>query len=381
VIQPLLILAATFLCLLKYHRPLLQFAIDFKALLLFPAVILLSVIWSGNPSISLWYGLQLEVTILIGVVVGLCISAQDAIRGIFYAMAFIVIVSLISGRTGPSAEGPVLIGVTGSKDMMGYVGMTLFAVGLSVAFDPKQPRVARLSTIVFVPLGALVATGVHAAASALGAVALGMMFIGFMTLKPFDPTARLGLSFLALMVGSIALLAILMSGFSSGDVLAALNKDSTLTGRTVLWAWADEYIAAAPILGHGYRSFWLGSDSLTLLSMFGLSDGRAFQFHNTYKEILVDLGWVGLLGFLIGGITFLYYALSEVFAKPSAPSAFFASMLLLLAARTPIETIVLVFYPYTALLYVCGTASIVARSARNRRPGFEPFERALIPSL
>jgi exopolysaccharide production protein ExoQ len=367
-ILPLLIVAVSGLCTIKYHRQILRFAIETKVIALLPAIVLLSALWSISPSVSLWYGFQLAVTILAGIIIGLCGSAQDVIRGIFYAMIIVIVASIISGQTGPSAIGPVLIGVTGSKDAMGFVGLTLFAAGLGVAFDPQQPKSARLSTALFIPLGAIVASGVQATTSALAVIAFGGMFLGIMALKPFDKTVRWTLILLSVFISFAAVIWILNSGISSEMILSSLNKDQTLTGRTVLWAWADDWIEKAPILGHGYKSFWLGGsgDSTSLLWMFGLRDGRTFQFHNTYREILVDLGWVGLLTFLAAALTFLYCALRQAFSAPSGSSAFFASMLILLIVRSPLESIILVFYPYTVLFYVCGTASIMAHLTKKR---------------
>jgi exopolysaccharide production protein ExoQ len=368
-ILPLMILAVSGLCVLHYHRQLLRDVAHMKVVLIFPAIVLLSATWSDVPSVSIWYGIQLAITILAGIVISITASARDIVLGIFYAMIIVTVASLISGQTGPSAVGPVLIGVTGSKDAMGFVGLTLFAAALSVAVDPGQPRAARLSTIIFLPLGALVAMSVQATTSALAVFAFAAAFFGFMTFKPFNSSARWALIAIAAVLGFFAFVAFANSGLSFDRILSALNKDQTLTGRTVLWEWADDWIDKAPILGHGYKAFWLGgsNDSLSLLSMFGLSDGRSFQFHNTYREILVDLGWVGLIALLAAGLTFLYFALFEAIYSPSSTSAFFASILLLLVARSPFETIILVFYPYTVLFYVCGIASMLPSLARKRR--------------
>jgi O-antigen ligase len=128
-----------------------------------------------------------------------------------------------------------------------------------------------------------------------------------------------------------------------------------------MWEKADQWIKQAPEVGHGYRSFWIGdsADSLGLLHAFGLTDGRVFQFHNNFREILVDTGWVGLIAFLLSGGMFLFYVIANTFLSPGATSAFIASTYLVLIPRCFIETIILPFSSYTSLLYACGAASIV----------------------
>jgi exopolysaccharide production protein ExoQ len=156
-------------------------------------------------------------------------------------------------------------------------------------------------------------------------------------------------------------------------ILAALNKDATLTGRTILWEYADNWIERSPIFGNGYRSFWTGTsnDTVTLLAQFGLTDGRGFQFHHTFREILVDTGWVGLLAFGCTAAIFLFYVLAYALVTPNASSAFIASMYLLFLARTPTESIIIIFTPHTALFYACGTAAMVFFMNRSQRKSLD----------
>jgi exopolysaccharide production protein ExoQ len=70
---------------------------------------------------------------------------------------------------------------------------------------------------------------------------------------------------------------------ANADVfLALLGRNSTLTGRTVIWNTAIEGIGRQPWFGHGFSSFW----------------GRSMAHsHNGYLDILLDIGIVGLLLF------------------------------------------------------------------------------------
>jgi exopolysaccharide production protein ExoQ len=80
----------------------------------------------------------------------------------------------------------------------------------------------------------------------------------------------------------------------------AIGKDSTLTGRTELWAMVTEAIADRPWLGWGYAAFW-ETDASPSRSIWELIRWDAPGSHNGYMEI-----WLGLciLGPVVIGLSF-----------------------------------------------------------------------------
>jgi O-antigen ligase len=70
-----------------------------------------------------------------------------------------------------------------------------------------------------------------------------------------------------------------------GDITASLGRDSTLTERTVNWAALVPVALTKPILGHGVGGFWT-SDKIGKFY---------FPAHNGYLEVILVLGFVGLL--------------------------------------------------------------------------------------
>ncbi len=155
------------------------------------------------------------------------------------------------------------------------------------------------------------------------------------------------------------------------SILRALNKDATLTGRTMMWDKADHWIANSPTIGYGFRAFWASesADSIGILHYFSLIDSRVFQLHNTVKEILVDTGWVGLGAFMTTVIIFCVYTTRLIFLYPSSTSGFLAGLFLMMLAHFPVITVVGVFFPPTLVFYVCGTAVIVHFMNLRMAPG------------
>lgn len=83
------------------------------------------------------------------------------------------------------------------------------------------------------------------------------------------------------------------------SIFTALGKEASLTGRTPLWEALWEAVEQRPWLGYGLQAYWLdwSGPSAGILSSQGWS---ASQAHNGFLEILLDLGWLGLLTFLMG---------------------------------------------------------------------------------
>jgi exopolysaccharide production protein ExoQ len=103
-------------------------------------------------------------------------------------------------------------------------------------------------------------------------------------------------------IGSIMLMAIitfvigfgittvLVGGSTMGTFSSSLGRDSTLTGRTDIWAALLPVAMQHPFFGSGFGGFWT---TLTR-DKFQIS-----ECHNGYLEIILELGFVGILFFSI----------------------------------------------------------------------------------
>ena len=78
-------------------------------------------------------------------------------------------------------------------------------------------------------------------------------------------------------------------------IFEILGRDTTLTGRTELWALAQTYFWDAPLLGHGFISAG-GTDFLS--KVFEVS-GQALGAESAYWTLLLELGAIGFLLFMV----------------------------------------------------------------------------------
>jgi exopolysaccharide production protein ExoQ len=362
-ILPLALAAGFALCAIIYCLELYHFVVRNKFVTVYPLIVLLSATWSSAPSTTAWYAFQFCLTVGMGILIGVAATPRQLLRGTFAAMAIVIVASVLSGRMGLSAVGYVLVGVTGGKSAMGYAAVTLVGSGIAVLVDREQPLIYRAAALFFIPVGGYFATHIESASALVVLLTFPVAFFGFFALRYLPAVGRWALIVLALTIAIPLSLAayVQLAGGGSQIVLRALNKDATLTGRTIIWAKADEWIKQSPEIGYGFRSFWTSesSDSMGILHNFGLVDGRGFQIHNTVREILIDTGWLGLIVVLGTTIVFLYYVMATVLLYPGATSAFAAATYCLMIARTPIDTVLGIFYPPTILFYAWGVAAIV----------------------
>jgi O-antigen ligase len=94
-------------------------------------------------------------------------------------------------------------------------------------------------------------------------------------------------------------------------VLVWSGRDPTLTGRTLIWQVTWELIQQRPILGFGYGAFWLeGNESASVLQ-------EAVRWatptaHNGYLDLILALGFVGLMLFALSAVTAILRLLAGI---------------------------------------------------------------------
>lgn len=110
----------------------------------------------------------------------------------------------------------------------------------------------------------------------------------------------------ALLAYSIAIIDIIPGSQTLlAPISAFTGKDTSFTGRTVIWDIVAQHILLHPWLGTGYGAYWtgpvLGTDSFEFIRLLHFYPGSA---HNGYLDQLNDLGVAGLV--VLAGYLGLY---------------------------------------------------------------------------
>jgi O-antigen ligase len=105
------------------------------------------------------------------------------------------------------------------------------------------------------------------------------------------------------------------------------GKDTTLSGRTIIWKVIKDHIPGAPYLGTGYGAYWLGptpsSPSYVFVPLMYFYPTEA---HNGYLDIVNDLGLVGLACVLAFLFFFIRQAL-ELMRTDRSQAALYLALL------------------------------------------------------
>ncbi|MES1156685.1 MAG: O-antigen ligase family protein [Alphaproteobacteria bacterium] len=355
-----LIWIACALLLIAYRPiPLGRTLLNWWPLLLVPIMMLLSFIWSEAPGISFRYGLQVLLTCVLGVYLARVLPPARLAVAMFLGMLVFCIASIIGGQKGPSDTGMVLIGFTGSKNAMGYAANMLVSAAAAVIFLPNMGPRMRLLGVVGILVGGYVVAVSASATAVLLSFAIVALFAVMCGMQRFSPAARVVTIVAVAAVGSLFVVAgDDISNAIDSFVRDVLHKDpETLTGRSYLWAQADDLISRRPLLGYGYQAIWLGdsSDSIGLLRWANITDGRSFNFHNTYRQIAVDIGLIGVGIFVATLVVSLIAAMRQFILTPTVATSFTFAFLLTTLAKSFTELVVGTFSAPTLLLFACCT--------------------------
>ncbi|MEJ0059752.1 MAG: O-antigen ligase family protein [Terricaulis sp.] len=358
-VGPLLVVAQMGLfALLIASRPgeCLKALLKWWPLMLTPILAFVSFTWSDLPAVSARYGFQLLFTAYIGVILATLLPPSRFLAMSFLSMFVFCVLSIISQRQGFAAHGMVLVGFTGSKNQMALAGFALMLAAAGTMLDPKQSRLLRLATIPAYPIALYIIAGAASATAVLiaGVAAPALAAAAFaQRLKPAGRVATiLGV---LLFLSPIAFIWTDILEWINRFMIDVLDKDPTLTGRTYLWAHAEALIERRPVFGYGYQAFWLGGsvDAVGLLRWAEQTDGRQFHFHNTFLQIGVDTGYIGMAAFVVTLIVIGVMSARQFILTPTVATSYFFVNFIILAMLAMTELILAPLLPRTMLLYAC----------------------------
>jgi len=271
---------------------------------------LISLVWSDFPT----WGLKRWVRALGDVIMVLIVATEAhpaaALRHLFSRVGFVLLpvsVLLIKYYSELSQNfdeygGREFTGVTTNKNMLGVLVFVLSLGALWQALWLLRAKAQRNRTRRLVAQCTLLAFGIyllHTARSAtsVASFALGAGLLLILTRPVFRvrPAAVHGFTLALLLAASLT---VLLGG--KDEVVEALGRDSTLTGRTEIWSDVIQ-MARNPIGGSGFETFWLAPRVEEFYRIYG-GISRTIEAHNGYIEVYLNLGFigVGLVALIIG---------------------------------------------------------------------------------
>jgi O-antigen ligase len=274
-----------------------------------PALACLSAAWSFAPGMSLYHGLQLFMTVMVGFMLLMWADLKDILRLLFYSLFVCAVLSLVYVQLNPHLglnEFGEWLGVFPHKNVLGGMMALMILVGLPLLFQGWRP----LLTIAGLALAALLLS-LSRSAAALSALVPTLLF--FPVVVAFRKGWAAVLITVALMIIAVSLSLLFVEDMNIDLIetaLSKLGKDSTLTGRTILWDIGSEAFDSRPWLGFGFKGYWEGAGTSAPYLRFVIGQDLWF-FHNNFIEVAVAFGFIGpvILGL---GYCFLFYRAAKL---------------------------------------------------------------------
>jgi O-antigen ligase len=169
-----------------------------------------------------------------------------------------------------------------------YLQKNDFGIALTVTVVPMLALWRRWGWIKYV-LGAGILYAIYASGSATALASSILMILAVPTLAIFRMHSRLIVGMLLIILPIVGIIGI-VGIVNYQEILVALGRSPTLTGRTHLWDAAIELILMRPLHGWGLRgSFSEGSPIFTMIPWQG-----APYAHNHWIDTTLETGLIGL---------------------------------------------------------------------------------------
>lgn len=262
----------------------------------------LSMFWSAAPGVTARTGVQLLSHVVCALIAARTVSVRTLNIGALGGILMVVLYSIAFGQYNldPIDGTYSFVGAFSSKNQLGlFSSLGIYFAFTAIAVQHERGPWRLLAIF----CGLLCAYTLLAAQSATSVLAIGATLALLICLKlamMFSPSARKG----GLVAGMAIGLLLIFVGLNLGAadaVLGAFGKDSTLTGRTYLWQQGWEAAMQSPWFGVGYQGYWVQgfSEAERLWLEFYIGSRSGFHFHNTYIEVLVELGLAGILAIAV----------------------------------------------------------------------------------
>ncbi|MCJ2057316.1 O-antigen ligase family protein [Methylobacterium sp. J-048] len=264
-------------------------------ILLWPALAILSATWSLTPGISAYHGLQLLATIVAGIALRTTVGLSGIVRIVFLGLLGGQILSAVLGVAAPSmtrGPGGEWSGVYPHKNVLGGL-MSLQLLCAACLFLQGWQRM--LTGAAFVGALALLVSSHSATALVAGVLGLAPLSV-IMAWRQGNLVTGFCLGVAIALAGIGILVAATYGADLSTRLLSDLGKDSTLTGRTILWQFGIDQFWREPFIGVGYKAYW-ESPITTAPYLHFTTQQKLWFFHNNFIDVAVAFGVVGLIVF------------------------------------------------------------------------------------
>ncbi|WP_169217282.1 O-antigen ligase family protein [Brasilonema sp. UFV-L1] len=265
-------------------------------LLLFIGTALASILWSGDHTMTLKGVGGLLRMLMFGAYFATRYSLKDQMKIFAWVFGIAAILSLAVALAIPSygidKEG--WTGIFTYKNFLGYTMSLAAILFLLTAFKQR-----RQNWLVWIGFGLAVSLIILAHSS--GSLVNILLLLSLMPLYQLvKQHYKLRVIFLGIVCVLVGVTAIFILGNLETILVDILGKNLEFNGRTPIWTLAIEKGMEKPWLGYGYNAFWNSDAGIYIMinTWSGLRE-TGFNSHNSYLELFLNLGFIGLFLYAI----------------------------------------------------------------------------------
>jgi O-antigen ligase len=275
-------------------------------LVLFAGWALASVFWSTDVSRSLWGWVSLAGIALLAVTIGHVRDTLQTVRALGDVMRVVLSVSLgleilsgilldtplaFLGIQGDIAQFGPIQGVFGTRNLLGFAAvLALITFLVEYRTQSVRPGVSLFSVV----LGGVVAVLSDSPTVVVLAAAVGVAAGALALVRRASPHRRTTLQWV---LGGTLVVAIIAGYLARHPIIAWLGAGTDFSTRANLWASILVYQRIRPVQGWGWFGPWAQSELPFWAVNFSAGQSHASGL-NAYFDVLLQLGWVGLVLFL-----------------------------------------------------------------------------------
>jgi exopolysaccharide production protein ExoQ len=254
----------------------------------------LSLAWSDFPLLTLRRIVGLICTMALGFLLGMRFEMKALLRLVVLALGVTIPLSFIAAICFPSygimhrMDAVGWRGVYNHKNPLGIsMGVDLIAMAC-LLWESRQNRL--MYQILLLPAAVLLLLSRSMTAIIVTAITLCLGTYLRLRLHRAHKVAVYAMGLLAGFAATIFLQGRLDS------IFALIGRDSSLTGRIPLWQYSAAAVLERPIFGAGYDAFWPGKGGDYIRDLVRWPAPHA---HNSFLELALNVGLVGLVIFLV----------------------------------------------------------------------------------
>jgi exopolysaccharide production protein ExoQ len=269
-----------------------------KSILLLLAIAAASFIWAVEPAVALRRALALLLTFGFALWLSIRFAPSALLRLTVVALLLaalasvaVVVMTPEIGKHVWDSHAGLWRGVFGHKNVMGRMMSLAVALGTLLLATTSSLHLLAVMTVGLSTLLVVMSGSATAGATTVLAVMI-VPVCRWLSRSRLPPHVVVPVT-----LGGGILFALTVMALANA-ILSQLGRDLTLSGRTRLWTLAFDEGLHQPLLGAGFRTFWLEDGPAgKVMGLVSWGAGNIGNGHNGYLDLWLELGLAGVFAY------------------------------------------------------------------------------------